>query len=468
MNANQFVYIGELVCTKKLKGACRMKYVIIGGDAAGMSAAMEIYRNVPGAEITSVERGFIYSYGQCGLPYVVDGRISSTKRLIARDVATFRDKYGIDALVGHEVERIDVEKQCVMGTDLASGEQFEIPYDKLLIATGADPIMSVKKGADLAGVHMVKTIPMLEDLLADLTPDIKHATIIGGGYIGLEMAETLQASGKKVRLIQRSEYLAKFLDKELAQHVHEEAKKQGVEVLLNTLVEAFEGNVRVERVVTKEGTFDTDLVIVATGIQPNTQFLKDTGIVLAKNGAVIVNRHLETSIENIYAAGDCAMHFNIVKDRLDYVPLGTTANKHGRVAGLNMSGKFASFRGIVGTSIMKFFDLSVASTGINEDTAKQLGFEYEAFKYSARHIAGYYPGAQRMFIKIVVRKRDQQLLGAQIIGPAGVDKRIDVFATALYNKMTLSDLLDLDLAYAPPFNSVWDPLQQVARINGRL
>lgn len=445
-----------------------MKYVIIGGDAAGMSAAMEIYRNVPGAQITTVERGFIYSYGQCGLPYVVDGRISSTKRLIVRDVATFRDKYDIDARVGHEVERLDVEKQLIVGMNLASGNQFEIPYDKLLIATGADPVMPIEKGSNLAGIHMVKTIPMLEDLLADLTSNIQHVTIIGGGPIGLEMLDTLRASGREVRLIQRSDYLATFLDKELAQQVHDEAKKQGIEVLLNTSVEAFEGNTHVERVVTDKGTFATDLVIVAVGIQPNTKFLKDTGIARAKNGAVIVNGQLETSIENIYAAGDCAMHFNIVKERLDYVPLGTTASKQGRIAGLNMSGKFTSFRGIIGTSIMKFFDLTVASTGINEDTAKQLGFEYEAFKLSARNIVDYYPGAQRMFIKIVVRKRDQQLLGAQIIGPAGVDKRIDVFATALYNKMTLSDLLDLDLAYAPPFNSVWDPLQQVARINGRL
>ncbi|MGE6517124.1 FAD-dependent oxidoreductase [Lysinibacillus sphaericus] len=444
-----------------------MKYVIIGGDAAGMSAAMEIYRNVPGAEITSLERGFIYSYGQCGLPYVVDGRISSTKRLIARDVETFRDKYGIDARIGHEVEQIDVDKQLVLGTQ-ASGEPFEIAYDKLLIATGANPTMPVKKGADLAGVHTVKTIPQLEDLLSDLTPDIEHVTIMGGGYIGLEMAETIHACGKKVRLIQRGSHVAKILDEELAQHVHDEAKKQDIELLLNTTVQAFEGNGRVERVVTEAEALDTDLVIVATGIKPNTQFLEGTGIALAKNGAVIVNRHLETSVENIYAAGDCATHFNIVKERLDYIPLGTTANKQGRLAGLNMAGKFAPFRGIVGTSIVKFFNLSVGTTGINERMAKKLGYEYEAYKLSARHIAGYYPGAQRLYIKIVVRKRDQQLLGVQIVGPAGVDKRIDVFATALYNKMTLPDLLDLDLAYAPPYNGVWDPLQQAARMNGRL
>ncbi|WP_107925348.1 FAD-dependent oxidoreductase [Lysinibacillus parviboronicapiens] len=444
-----------------------MKYVIIGGDAAGMSAAMEIYRNVPGAEITSLERGFIYSYGQCGLPYVVDGRISSTKRLIARDVETFRDKYGIDARVGHEVERIDVDKQLVFGTN-ASGEPFTIAYDKLLIATGATPTMPVEEGADLAGVHTVKTIPQLENLLSDLTSDIEHVTIMGGGYIGLEIAETIHACGKKVRLIQRGSHVTKILDPELAQHVHDEAKKQDIELLLNTTVQAFEGNGRVERVITESGALATDLVIVATGIKPNTQFLEGTGIVLAKNGAVIVNRHLETSVENIYAAGDCAMHFNIVKERLDYIPLGTTANKQGRLAGLNMAGKCAPFRGIVGTSIMKFFNLSVGTTGINEYMAKELGFEYEAYKLSARHIAGYYPGAQRLYIKIVVRKRDQQLLGAQIVGPAGVDKRIDVFATALYNKMTLPDLLDLDLAYAPPYNGVWDPLQQAARMNGRL
>lgn len=444
-----------------------MKFVIIGGDAAGMSAAMEIYRNVPGAEITSLERGFIYSYGQCGLPYVVDGRISSTKRLIARDVETFRDKYGIDARVGHEVEHIDVENQLVSGTQ-SSGEPFQIAYDKLLIATGADPIIPVQKGANLAGIHKVKTIPELEDLLADLSSNIEQVTILGGGYIGLEMAETIHACHKKVRLIQRGNQVANILDEELAKHVHDEAKKQGIELLLNTTVEGLEGSSRVERIVTDKGTFDTDLVIVAAGIKPNTQFLDGTDIVLAENGAIIVNRHLETSVKNIYAAGDCATHFHIVKERLDYVPLGTTANKQGRLAGLNMSGKFAPFRGIVGTSILKFFDLTIATTGINERAAKELGFDYEAYKLSARHIAGYYPGAQRMFIKIVVRKRDQQLLGAQIVGPAGVDKRIDVFATALYNKMTLPDLLDLDLAYAPPFNGVWDPLQQVARMNGRL
>ena len=445
-----------------------MKYVIIGGDAAGMSAAMEIVRHVKDADITTLERGFIYSYGQCGLPYVVDGRISSTKRLIARDVETFRDKYGIHARVGHEVKAIDIKKQLVTGTDVTTGEPFKIPYDQLLIATGADPVVPVEKGRNLAGVHTVKTIPMLENLLADLTPDKKTVTVIGAGYIGLEMVETLRETGRNVRLIQRNSYLATFLDKEVAQPVYDEAKKQGIDVLFNTSVLAFEGENHIEQVVTDQGTFDTDLVIVAVGIKPNTQFLKETGIELAENGAVVVNHHLETTIPNIYAAGDCAMHFNIVKDRLDYVPLGTTANKQGRIAGLNMAGECVPFHGIVGTSIMKFFDLTVASTGITEDMAKELELDYEAYTLSARHIAGYYPGAERMFIKVVVRKSDQQLLGAQIVGSAGVDKRIDVFSIALYSKMKLPNLLDLDLAYAPPFNGVWDPLQQLAKRNGNI
>ena len=445
-----------------------MKYVIIGGDAAGMSAAMEIVRHVKDADITTLERGFIYSYGQCGLPYVVDGRISSTKRLIARDVATFRDKYGIDTRVGHEVKGIDIKKQLVTGTDVTTGEPFEIPYEQLLIATGADPIVPIEKGRDLAGVHTVKTIPMLENLLAELTPDKKNVTVIGAGYIGLEMVETLRETGKNVRLIQRNSYLATFLDKEVSQLVYDEAKKQGIDVLFNTSVLAFEGKTNIERVVTDQGTFDTDLVIVAVGIKPNTDFLQGTGIELAKNGAIVVNHHLETTISNIYAAGDCAMHYNIVKGRLDYVPLGTTANKQGRIAGLNMAGKCVPFHGIVGTSIMKFFDLSVASTGISEDTAKELGLNYETYTLSARHIAGYYPGAERMFIKVLIRKDDQQLLGAQIIGSAGVDKRIDVFSIALYSKMKLPNLLDLDLAYAPPFNGVWDPLQQLAKRNGNV
>lgn len=435
-----------------------MKYVIIGGDAAGMTAAMEIVRNDKKAQITTLEQTEIYSYGQCGLPYVVDGRIPSTDDLIARSVQVFREKYGIDARTGHKVTRVDAGKQIVYG------EGFEVPYDKLLIATGAAPIMPKWDNATLAGIHTIKTIPQMHDLLRDAT-EAKKVAVIGGGYIGLEMAEVLKEAGKDVCIIQRGAQLAKMLDADMVHHVHEQAVQHDVAVYLDTAVTGFNGETKVEAVVTNKGTIEADLVIVAVGVKPSTDFLADTAILRLKNGAIVVDPHMATSVENIYAAGDCATHFNRIKQSADYVPLGTTANKQGRIAGLSMAGKFVRFKGITGTSILKFFDLAIATTGLNEVSAQQLNRSYHVYELTANHIASYYPEPKPLFIKVLVEKKTERLLGAQIIGEAGVDKRIDVFATALMQALTLRDLLDLDLAYAPPFNGVWDPLQQLAKRN---
>lgn len=435
-----------------------MKYVIIGGDAAGMTAAMEIVRNDKKAQITTLEQTEIYSYGQCGLPYVVDGRIPSTDDLIARSVQVFRDKYGIDARTGHKVTRVDADKQIVYG------EEFEVPYDKLLIATGAAPIMPKWDNATLAGIHTIKTIPQMHDLLRDAT-EAKKVAVIGGGYIGLEMAEVLKEAGKDVCIIQRGAQLAKMLDADMVHHVHEQAIQHDVAVYLDTAVTGFKGDAQVEAVVTNKGEVEADLVIVAVGVKPSTDFLADTAILRLKNGAIVVDPHMATSVENIYAAGDCATHFNCIKQSADYVPLGTTANKQGRIAGLSMAGKFVRFKGITGTSILKFFDLAIATTGLNEVSAQQFNRSYHVYELTANHIAGYYPEPKPLFIKVLVEKKTERLLGAQIIGEAGVDKRIDVFATALMQGLTLRDLLDLDLAYAPPFNGVWDALQQLAKRN---
>ena len=435
-----------------------MKYVIIGGDAAGMTAAMEIVRNNKKAQITTLEQTEIYSYGQCGLPYVVDGRIPSTDNLIARSVQVFREKYGIDARTGHKVTHVDAGKQIVYG------EGFEVPYDKLLIATGATPIMPKWDNITLAGIHTIKTIPQMHDLLRDAT-EAKKVAVIGGGYIGLEMAEVLKEAGKDVCIIQRGAQLAKMLDADMVHHVHEQAVQHDIAVYLDTAVTGFNGDAQVEAVVTNKGTIEADLVIVAVGVKPSTDFLADTAILRLKNGAIVVDPHMVTSVENIYAAGDCATHFNRVKQSADYVPLGTTANKQGRIAGLSMAGKFVRFKGITGTSILKFFDLAIATTGLNEVSAQQLNRSYHVYELTANHIAGYYPEPKPLFIKVLVEKKTERLLGAQIIGEAGVDKRIDVFATALMQELTLRDLLDLDLAYAPPFNGVWDALQQLAKRN---
>lgn len=439
-----------------------MHYVIIGGDAAGMSAAMEIVRNDKNAKVTTLEKGHIYSYGQCGLPYVIGGHIPSSTDVIARSVESFRSKYGIDAKTGYEVLKVDPTKKTVSGQILQTRDTFNIKYDRLLIATGASQNIPNLEGIHLKGIHTIKTIPNTEAILADLD-DVQHVTIIGGGYIGLEMAESLSEIGKKVRIIQRGNQLAKIFDEDMASFIHDEAKKYHVEVVFNEEVQSFTGEKRVNTVITDKGSYSTDLVILAIGVHPTTGFLKDSGIETIKNGAIVVNSHLETNVEGIYAAGDCATHFHRIKKIDDYIPLGTTANKQGRLAGLNMVGQVKEFKGIVGTSIMKFFNLSLGKTGLSEKEAEQLGISYDVHIQQATDIAGYFPGNQMMQIKLLYGKENQLLLGGQIIGGNGVDKRIDVLATALFHEMTLPDLLDLDLAYAPPYNGVWDPLQQLAK-----
>ena len=441
-----------------------MHYVIIGGDAAGMSAAMEIFRNDTTAKITTLEKGNIYSYGQCGLPYVVGKKVFSTTDVIARSVEMFRTKYKIDAKTGHEVTDVNPLKKTVAGNVLLTGERFEVKYDRLLVATGASSIVPDWEGVQLEGIHTFKTIPQTEALIAELE-DVNHVTIIGGGYIGLEMAENIREIGKDVRVIQRGDRLMPILDPEMSDMLHQKAKEKQVEVKLNEEVKSFTGNTRVQAVVTDKGTYSTDLVLIAIGIKPATDFLKETGIETLTNGAIIVSEYLETSTPDIYAAGDCATHFNRIKQKNDYVPLGTTANKQGRLAGFNMIGKKIPFKGIVGTSIMKFFELSIGRSGLSEEEAKELDIPFETNTIEATDIAGYYPGKELMKIKLLYRKEDQLLLGGQIVGGHGVDKRTDVLATALFHSMRLPDLLDLDLSYAPPFNGVWDPLQQLAKRN---
>ncbi|MDE5414680.1 FAD-dependent oxidoreductase [Alkalihalobacterium chitinilyticum] len=441
-----------------------MKYVIIGGDAAGMSAAMQIVRNEENPTIITLERGGYYSYAQCGLPYVVGGHIPTTEKLVARDVETFREKYKIDARTYHEVNQIDPNKKTVSGTNLKNNERFTIEYDKLLIATGADPVLPNWEGRDLKGIHTIKTIPDIKDLQENLGRQVKKATIIGGGYIGLEMAENLVDIGLEVAIIEQQNQLATIFDKDMANLIHDEAEKHGVHLYLNESVKSFEGaNGMVQKINTDKQQLDTDLVIVAVGARPNTSFLKDTGLHFFVNGAIMVDAYMKTNLEDVWAAGDCATQFHRVKQKNDHIPLGTHANKQGRVAGLNMAGIHRLFKGVTGTSILKFFDLTLARTGLNETEAQQLGLEYEIISGEALHIAGYYPDPKQLQLKMIYDKATNRLLGAQVIGEAGVDKRIDVLSVALYHEMTVTELEDLDLAYAPPYNGVWDPIQQLAR-----
>lgn len=440
-----------------------MRYVIIGGVAAGMSAAMEIIRTDSSAEVTVLERGEDYSYGQCGLPYVVGGVIPSIDKLIARSVETFREKYHINAKINTKVTNVHVDEQAVHGIDAETNENFQVPYDRLLIATGANPIVPEWEGTHLKGIHPLKTLDDAENIMEEITDDVQHVTIVGGGYLGLEMTENFKNLGKEVTLIERAEHVANIFDSDMADLIHEEAKQKSVELKLGESVEGFLGNQQVDTVITNKKSYQTDFVLIAMGVQPNTNFLKDTGIHRNQQGAIHVNTYMETSIKNIYAAGACATQYHRIKQLDDYIPLGTNSNKQGRIAGANMAGNTLTFKGIVGTSIMKFFDLTLGRTGLSETEAKQLKFPYDMQTIQANSHAGYYPGGETLHIKLLYHEKTHQLLGGQVIGEKGADKRIDVLATALYNQMTIHQLADLDLAYAPPYNGVWDPVQQVAR-----
>lgn len=440
-----------------------MRYVIIGGDAAGMSAAMQIVRNSSDHEIITLERGSTYSYGQCGLPYVVSGKIESTEKLIARSAETFQEKYGINTKIQHEVTAVDPKNKTVSGTDLKTNKPFEFSYDRLLIATGVDPIIPDWDGINLSGIFSLKTIPDTKAIMDYLNKDIKNVTIIGGGYIGLEMVESFAHLGKRVRLIQRGDQVANIFDPDMAKLIHEEAKKQGVEICFEESVTSFKGENKVQKVITDKNEYLTDLVLVAIGVKPNTTFLENSGLATNNRGVIKVNPYMQTNIEDIYAAGDCATQYHRIKQLDDHIPLGTHANKQGVIAGLNMINQTKTFKGVLGTSVLKFFDLTLARTGLSEKEANELHFPYETIIIRSTDVAGYYSKENKMTIKLVYHSENNLILGGQIIGTAGVDKRIDVLATALYHSMTMDELLDLDLSYAPPYNSVWDPLQQAAR-----
>ncbi|WP_342488807.1 CoA-disulfide reductase [Bacillus sp. FSL P4-0248] len=440
-----------------------MKYVMIGGDAAGMSCAMQIYREDPDAHIVAFEKGEIFSYGQCGLPYLIGGLIDHHRKLIARSAETFREKYGIDARCLHEVTSIDPEQKTVSGHHTKTKEPFTESYDRLLIATGASPVTLDLDSQPLEGVHVLKTIPHALSILDHLKKDVTHVTIIGGGYIGLEMAENLKALGKNVHIIQRGAALGPGFDSDMAKHLKEEADAKGIHVSLGETVQQLEGKSHVTAVITDKQTIQTAMVIMAIGVTPQTSFLHHTGIKRLQNGAIAVNQYMQTNIKDIYAAGDCAATYHRIKKSLDYIPLGTTANKQGRIAGFHMTGTNRAFQGVTGTAVMKFMDVTAGRTGLSEKEAKEADIPFSVITIDSTDHAKYYPEAQKMKVKLIYRSDDRTLLGAQIIGRNGVDKRIDIVAAALYQELTITDLEDLDISYAPPFNSVWDPLQQAAR-----
>lgn len=441
------------------------KFIIIGGDAAGMSAAMQIRRALPQASVTTLEKGGTYSYAQCGLPYVIGGWIETPEKLIARTLESFRDTYNLDSRVYQEAIHIDPTNRLVRVRDLQQGEETELSYDKLLIATGGRAVRPDWQGIDLEGVFTLKTIPDAEAIMAwAANKDVRRVAVIGGGYIGLEMAEAFYKLGKEVRVVNHGKQVAGPWDEELAQLVSDEMERHGLIINYGEEVTALTGqDGRVQEVVTKTSSYPADLVLVAVGIVPNSELARDAGIKLGLRDAISVNEKMETSLPGIWAAGDVATQYHRLKNREDYIPLGTHANKMGRIAGKQMALGVGEFKGVLGTAILKVFDLGVGRTGLSEAEAKMDNILVTTALLQTKDHAGYYPNAKPLTVKLVMRQSDGVLLGGQVVGVSGVDKRTDVLATAVWHGMTGEELLDLDLSYAPPFNAVWDPIQQTAR-----
>ena len=442
------------------------KLVIIGGDAAGMTAASKIRREQPDRKIVVFERGSHTSYAACGIPYFISGLVSSYDHLIAREPSVFREKQKIDVRILHEVVEIDTGQKNVKVLDLNKGKEYIEPWDDLLITTGASPVMPQLNGADAEGIFGLSALQSGINLFNYIEKSNPvRAVIAGGGYIGIEMAEALLERGMSVSLIDMAPQIMSSMDKEMAEQISAFMAEEGVQVFLEEKLDNFEKDKqgRIKAVITSKQSLEADLVIMGLGVKPNSGLAKKAGIESGAGDAIRVNRKLQTSVPDVWAAGDCAESFHLVKKRQVYVPLGTVANKQGLVAGINISGGEAQFPGVVGTAITKFRELEISRTGLSENEAKELDIKYITTNIESPTLSGYYPGTGKMSVKLVAEEKTGRLLGGQIVGRNGAAKRIDTIAAAITAKMTAQQLMDLDLSYAPPFSPVWDPVQIAAR-----
>ena len=434
--------------------------MVIGGDAGGMSASAQARRLRPRDELEIVvfERGAFTSFAACGLPYLVGGEVAGPDELVARSPEEFR-RSGVDVRTDHEVVSIDTDARTVEVRGPGSGGTTVEPYDELLIATGAVPVRPPFPGIDARGVFDLRTIP--DGVAVDAAVrDARRAVVVGAGYIGLEVAEAFRLRGLQVTVIELADQPMVTLDPDMAAAVTEALDRLGVELRLGEGVQSFEvgddGSVR--GVVTSAGTVPADIVVVGLGARPNSSLAAAAGVPIGPSGGIVVDRRMRSRVDHVWAAGDCVESFHRVSRQPVNIALGTHANKQGRAAGTNLGGGYASFGGVLGTAITRVGDLEVARTGLNEREAAAAGFEFVTATNTAPSRAHYYPDGSDVTVKLVAERRTGRLLGGQIVGGAGAGKRIDVVATALWNDMTVEELGGIDLAYAPPFSPVWDPV----------
>lgn len=442
------------------------KLVIIGGDAAGMTAASKVRREQADREIVVFERGSHTSYSACGIPYYIGGQVSSYEHLIVRSPEVFQNKQSIDVRIRHEVIDINTSAQRVRVKNLDTTNEFWEDYDDLLIATGASPIVPNIKNINADGIFSLSILQSGIDVFRFVEEHRpKKAVIVGGGYIGLEMAEAFMERSIDVDLIDMAPQVMNTLDKDMADIVLEYMKEQGVHVHLGEKLSGFEIHAEgeVKSIQTDKQTLDADIVILGLGIKANSMLAAQAGIQLGAKNAIKVNKRLETSVPNIWAAGDCAESFNLITKEQVHIALGTVANKHGLTAGINIAGGAMEFPGVLGTAITKFKALEIARTGVSEKEAKEKEINYQVATITTVTHAGYYPGVGKMTVKLLVEKNSKKIIGGQIVGFQGSAKRIDTIATAIFSGLTAQNMVDLDLSYAPPFSTVWDPIQIAAR-----
>ncbi|WP_320067512.1 FAD-dependent oxidoreductase [Micromonospora sp. RTGN7] len=445
------------------------RLIVIGGDAAGMAAASQARRRRDRAdlEIIAFERGHFTSYSACGIPYWISGVVPERDQLIARTPAAFRDDFDIDVRLRHEVTAIDLERREVVARDLEGGGEVRERFDDLMYAIGAVPKMPDWADPDVRGVFGVQTLDdgaALRDWL-DADPTPHHAVVVGGGYIGVEMAEALVQRGLSVTLVEQADQPMATVDPDMAALVAEAMRGLGIDIRTGVTVTGIDQRGgRVSAVVTTDGPVPADVVVLGLGVRPNTALAEAAGLPIGPSGGIRVDRRMRVvGVPGVWAAGDCVETLHRVSGQPVHVPLGTHANKQGRVAGINLGGGYATFPGVIGTAVTKVCELEVGRTGLRERDAAAAGFEFVSVVAESTNRAGYYPGARPMTVKLIAERPGGRLLGAQIVGWSEAAKRIDTLAVALWNGMTVDEMTSLDLGYAPPYAPVWDPVLIAAR-----
>ena len=437
-----------------------MKVVIIGGVAGGATAAARLRRLDEAAEIVVFERSGYVSYANCGLPYYIGGAIEEPEALTLQTPESFFARFRVDMRVRHEVTAIHPEKKTVSVKALETGEEFEERYDKLILSPGARPTQPRLPGVGIGKVFTLRTVEdtfRIKDYINAHHP--KSAVLAGGGFISLELAENLRELGMEAAIVQRPKQLMTPFDPDMAAFIHGEARRHGIRLALGHTVEGFaERDGGVDVLLKDAAPLHADMVVLAIGVTPDTVLAKEAGLELGLKGSIVVNDRMETSVPDIYAVGDAVQVKHSVTGQDAVISLAGPANKQGRIAADNICGGDSRYLGSQGSSVIKVFDLTAASTGVNETNAKKAGLDVDTVILSPMSHAGYYPGGKLMTMKVVFEKGTYRLLGAQIVGYEGVDKRIDVLATAIRAGLTAIQLKDLDLAYAPPYSSAKDPV----------